>query len=309
MGGGPGFDLGAFCASMDNDGSIVYIGGHFTTTNGGAANLLDSLTYYDPSDNSFNAMGTGLDAAEDVIDILCTHDNRVYIVTEADHVGYVDIGYVGVWNGREWYPLGAEGDGFTIDAAGTFPRCLEENYKNLLFIGGDIDGATGAPLYRGFGSWDRSRFQQWDLLMPTNHVYTIATRFDDIWLGFNNNGSTIASEVTTVENIGRTTTYPILEILGPCYLEWLENQTTGEIVRLDLDILAGERIVIDFRPWNHFIRSTVRSNVIKSILADSDGFSLIPGDNVIAIFCEDTTGDTDISLRWPIIHWSFDDLR
>ncbi len=309
IGAGPGFDDSAFCASMDNDGSIVYIGGVFTTTNGGAANLLDSLTFYDPGDDSFNAMGTGLEAADDVIDILCTHDNRVYAVGEFTHIGFVDVGYVGVWNGMEWYPLGVEDDGFVLDGAGTSVRALHENYKNLLFIGGDIDGATGAPLYRGFGSWNRSRFQQWDLLMPTNHVYTIATRADDIWLGFNNNGSTLASEVFTIDNVGRTTTYPILEILGPCYLEWLENQTTGEIVRLDLDILAGERAVIDFRPWNRFVRSTLRSNVIKSILADSDELHILPGDNVMAIFCEDTSQDTEISLRWPIIHWGFDDLR
>lgn len=254
-------------------------------------------------------MGTGLDAAEYVMDVLCTHDNRVYIVTQADHCGYVDIGYVAVWNGREWYPLGVEGDGFTIVGGGSWPRCLHENYKNLLFIGGDIDGATGSPLYRGFGSWNRSRFQHWDLVMPTYHVYTIATRGDDIWIGFNGDGTSYASEVFTINNIGRTTTYPIIELLGPCYLEWIENQTTGQIIRIDLNILANERVVLDFRPWNRFARSSIRGNVIKSILPDSDELKLLPGNNTIAMFCEGTDQGTEISIRWPIIHWSFDDLR
>jgi hypothetical protein len=254
-------------------------------------------------------MGTGLDAAVLVRDILCTHDNRVYAVGGFTHIGFIDANYIGVWNGREWYPLGVEGDGFTIDGTGSDVRALHENYKNLLFIGGDIDGATDSPLYRGFGSWDRSRFQHWDMVMPTNHVYTIATRGDDIWLGFNNDGISTAAEVFTIENIGRTITYPTLEILGPCYIQWLENQTTGQIVRLNLDILAGERVIFDFKPWNRFVRSTLRGNVIKSIMADSDEIHFLPGDNVLAMYVEDTTGDTEISLRWPIIHWSFDDLR
>lgn len=309
MGGGPGLNNSAVCATMDNDGLIVYIGGLFTTTTGGAANLLDGVTYYDPGDNSFNAMGTGLNAVVTVYDMLCTHDNRVYAVGQFTHIGYVDANYVGVWNGREWYPLGVEGDGFTLEGGGTAVRCLEENYKNLLFIGGDIASATDSALYRGFGSWNRSRFQHWDLVMPTNHVYTIATKNDDIWIGFNDDGSSIAAEVFTVENIGKSTTYPVLEVLGPCYVEWLENQTTGEIVRLDLDILAGERVVIDFHPLNRFARSSIRSNVIKDVLADSDNLRLLPGDNVLAMFCEDTDSNTDISIRWPIVHWGFDDLR
>ncbi len=75
IGAGPGFNGSANCASMDNDGSIVYIGGGFTSISGGAANLLDALTFYTPSDDTFNAMGTGLDAAVNVLDILCTHED------------------------------------------------------------------------------------------------------------------------------------------------------------------------------------------------------------------------------------------
>ena len=104
-------------------------------------------------------MGTGLDAAVNVLDILCTHDNRVYAVGEFTHIGFVDADYIGVWNGREWYPLGVEGDRFTLDGAGSGIRALHDIYKNLLMVGGDIDGATDSPLFRGFGSWDRSRFQ------------------------------------------------------------------------------------------------------------------------------------------------------
>jgi hypothetical protein len=255
-------------------------------------------------------MGTNVDTpGEATYDMLCTHDNRVYAVGEWDHIGYVDVEYIGVWNGREWYPLGVEGDGFTLEGGGTAVRALHENYKNLLFIGGDINGATDADLYRGWGSWNRSRFQHGDMVMPTNHVYTIATRGDDIWIGFNDNGSSTAAEVFTVENTGRTITYPTLEILGPCYIQWLENQTTGQVIRMDLDILAGERVIFDFAPWNRFVRSSHRGNVIKSILADSDEIHLLPGDNVLAMYVESTDGNTEISLRWPIIHWSFDDLR
>ncbi len=310
IGAGPGLNGPVTCASVDKDGIKVYVGGSFSAESGGIPGALKGVAQFDPVD-SFQVMGSGVDAiGETTYDILVAHDNRVYAVGEWDHIGFLDVGHVGVWNGREWYPLGIEGDGFTLDGVGTAVRSIAENYKHLLFFGGAIGSVTDSPLFRGFGSWNRSRFQHWDLKLPFSYnTFTIATRGDDIWLGHNNDGTTTAAEVFTIENIGRTITYPTMEILGPCHIEWLENQTTGQIIRLDLDILAGERVIFDFKPWNRFVRSSHRGNVIKSIMADSDEIHFLPGDNVLALFTEDTTQDTEISLRWPIIHWSFDDLR
>ena len=81
---------------------------------------------------------------------------------------------------------------------------------------------------------------------------------------------------------------------------------------MDLDIQPGENVVFDFAPWNRYVRSSHRGNVIKSIMADSDEFHLLPGENVISIFGEGFDPDestTVSSIRWPIIHWSFDDMR
>jgi hypothetical protein len=296
---------------MDNDGIKVYLGGNFDMEWGDVRDTMKSVCQYDPID-SFQPMGTGVSVrAVPVLDILCAHDNRVYAVGEFTHIGYVDVGYMGIWNGNEWYPPGVEGDGFTLNDFGV--RSLHENYKNLIYIGGDIAGATGSPLSRAISSWNRSRFQHQDIIVPDqDRVYTIASQYDDLWLGFNGTGTGKASEVFTVNNIGKSITYPILEILGPCHIQWLENQTTGQIVRIDLAIREGERVVFDFSPWNRFVRSTFRKHVEKSILPDSDDFELLPGNNRIAIFCEDVdhyTDGTEISMRWPLVHWSFDDLR
>jgi hypothetical protein len=313
MGTGPGLSGACIALSMDQSGENCYCGGTFDDHGGGAGSTFDHVARYDVEDDTFNAMGTGLDADVWVYDMLCAHDNRVYAVGEFTHIGYVDVNYVGVWNGREWYPLGAEGDG--VDQPGGTPRLrsLHEDYKGLIYMGGDFNEATGTPLARAICTWNKSRFQHMDLVVPDqDRVYTINSNHDDLWIGFNASGTGKAAEVFTITNIGKATTFPILEIEGPCYIQWFENQTTGDVVRLDLDIWDAERVVIDFRPWNKTVRSNMRPDIRDAILPDSNDIYLLPGENKLALFCEDVdpyTNGTEISLRWPIVHWSFDDLR
>jgi hypothetical protein len=133
-----------------------------------------------------------------------------------------------------------------------------------------------------------------------------AYKGDDIWIGHYRTGNCDASYVSTVNNIGKATAKPILEVLGPALVEWLENQTTGEIVRIDCDVLAGERVTFDFREGLEKVRSNIKGNLQGTVLPQSDTFELLPGDNRIAIFCEGTNSSTEITLRWQIRHWGFD---
>jgi hypothetical protein len=87
----------------------------------------------------------------------------------------------------------------------------------------------------------------------------------------------------------------------------LENQTTGQRVLFDLDILDGETVLVDLRQGLQRATSDFRGNVIAGVLPGSDLLELLPGDNRIAFMAEDTDTPTEISLRWQVTHWSFDD--
>jgi hypothetical protein len=79
---------------------------------------------------------------------------------------------------------------------------------------------------------------------------------------------------------------------------------------MDLTVQDGETVRIDLREGKQDFVSDFRGNVADGILPDSDltGFKLLPGENTIAFFARDTNSDTEISLRWAIHHWSFDDI-
>src|SRR3990170_3168133 len=85
----------------------------------------------------------------------------------------------------------------------------------------------------------------------------------------------------------------------------LEKQSTGQIIRFNLEIQGGEHVVVDLRQGFQQALSDFQGNVIRGILPDSDEFEVLPGSNTLAFYATGTTGDTEISLRWQPRHWSF----
>ena len=79
---------------------------------------------------------------------------------------------------------------------------------------------------------------------------------------------------------------------------------------MDLNIVNGDRFILDLRQGRQKAVSDLMGNVMDGILPDSDvgDFRLIPGDNRIAFFALEQSGDTEISLKWDVFNWSFDDI-
>jgi len=139
---------------------------------------------------------------------------------------------------------------------------------------------------------------------------SIAIRGEDVYVALGGSGTTTAAEIHDVENNGKASSGPLLDVLGPARLEWLENQETGAQIILDLTVQDGEHVIIDMRPGYVKAVSDARGNVMEGVRPGSNlgDLRLLPGNNRIAFLASGTSGDTEIVLRWRVTHWSFDDL-
>lgn len=312
IGAGPGVDEHCLKCIVDLDGTTIYFVGIFDA--GIAAEDIEGVCSWNGTALQTLAQ-QGIDTDGSTIEVrsmALTKDGRLYIDGEFDHAGFVDVGAITMWNRQEFYPLGQEGDGlfdWANPATQNHSRRVNINYKGLLFIAGDFQQATGAPLARGLAVWNGSRFSHTDIILPTVARGRLMIGIgDDIWVSHANAGNSDASYIHTITNTGRARAYPVLDVTGPCHLMWLENQTTGEVIKFDMELLEDEMVIIDFREGLQKAVSNLRGNVSGDIHPDSTSFSLLPGENIVAFLADGTNGDTEISLRWGVKHWGFDDL-
>jgi hypothetical protein len=310
LGGGPGMNGSCYDVVPDLDGINVFFCGSFTNTFGGAESAIEGVARYNRDTNTFEACGTGVDVVINtswVRRIVMTETGKLYIVGDFTHAGYVDVGHVAMYNRQEWYPLGQKNDGFIGAAAGVVDVDAGPSRKGQLLFVGDFESSTGSDLSRSVTVWDGTRFGHLDLHLPPDEKgVSCCFRGDEIWIGHYRAGTVQSAYVTTVNNTGKANAKPVLEVLGPAIVQWIENQTTGEVIRIDCEVLPGERVTFDFREGLEKVWSTIKGNIQGTVLPQSDSISLIPGENVIAFFAEETDSNTEITLRWQVRHWGFD---
>jgi len=315
-----GLNARTYTVEIDIDGETVYFGGNFTALFGPVGSY-DYVIQYNPGNNTFQDMAVLGGGMDDQVRFLKRDlEGGVYAggrfteagFARAPHGGAQKVAY---WNRKVWYPLGVDDDGL-MGVAGDYAYKCTVSDKGLVYFGGEFTSASNSPLSLNLSTWNKTRFSHLDVRLPVLagspagflSVWCIAIQGDDIYIGFNTAGNAIASEIHTAVNNGKASSWPILDVLGPARLEWLENQDTGAVIKLDLEVQSGEYMFIDFRRGKVRAYSFFRGNVVAGVLADSDvgAFRMLPGDNTIAFLAEDTDQDTEITLRWATRHWSFD---
>ena len=289
---------------MDLNGTTLLFVGAFTQETGAGANTLKRVGIWVPS--TYTQMG--LDGAEARVRHLRMAPNgHVYVDGDFTNIGFNDAEKCAVWNRNDFFPLGDATDGLTGGASGF--GCAVSKKGLVLFVG-DFTGATGikAGFVTGLTSWDGTRFGMLDIRPDTfTSLQAVEFNGDDIWIGGELSGNAEASVIHACTNNGKARAGPILDVLGPCDLIWLENQSTGQIVRMQFEVLTDEEIQIDLRPGHQSAVSSFRGNVIADILPESNRLELLPGDNVIAFFADGAIAQTEHVLHWQDRHWSFDD--
>lgn len=292
---------------IDLDGTTLYIGGDFTNefSVGGPA-LLERICKYTPATDLFAAMAEiGINAI--VRALKMGLDGKLYIGGDFTIAGFWTVNKVAVWNRNEFYPLGSDGDGLT---GGNQVNVIDIDARGQVFFGGDFGGATNDDLAAFVAIWTGTRFAHLDIVVGSE-VVALASKFDKLFLGYLGASVTAIADVQMVENEGKASAHPILDIRGPLTLRYLENQETGKVVRFNLVILAGERVLIDLRPGYLKAVSEWRGNVMYAIMPDSDfgEFGILPGTNQISFLASGGNGSEEASLRWRTTDWSFDDAR
>jgi hypothetical protein len=316
MGFGPGLNMSTGGGrvrgiEMDIDGLTPFIAGFFDRETGGTAGDLEGIATYDPDSNTFDEPGTDGANNSDVREAALAPDGRIYVGGTFTNIGVVDAANVAVYTREDWLPLGQAGDG--VVGVNKIARYVQVDDRGRVYFAGSFHALTGADFARLVGTWNGSSFSHLDieLPLPGNEVGGLLIDGRDIWLGHQSEGTAAqGSFIHTIENRGKTTAGVVLEVFGPARLLWLENQTSGDVIRMDLVVDASETVTLDFRRGKQNFVSNYKGNVGGGIMPDSDlaAFGLLPGSNKIAFFARDTDANTEISLRWGIRHWSFDDV-
>ena len=286
---------------MDKDGTTVFLCGAFTQETGAAADSLKRVAIWNGS--TFANMGE--EGAEARVRYLTLAPNgNVYAAGDFDNIGKTDADLVAVWNRTAWFPLGKAGDGLT----GTFGTWVDVDEKGVVLYGGDFTEATGvrSGSIKGIATWNGTRFSFLDIYLDTfADVKATVWNGEDIWIGGDFSGNAEIATIHTCTNNGKARNGPVLEVKGEMDLMWLENQTTGQIVRMQFEIAPGETLLLDLRRGMRRAISDWRGNLIGDLLPDSDELDLLPGENEIAFFARNWDGES--VLRWRTSQWSFDD--
>lgn len=289
--------------AISPDGTLLYAGGAFTDENGNPGSGLTRVASYNIQTGLWDNMGNGFSST--VREITISPTGQIYAAGEFTLSGTETINYIGQWNGAAWVPLGAGMNGTVnsmdvapngdLVAVGAFTQAGGVNVKKIALWNGstwvnlDLDigvGNTGTEIYSV-------------TFLPNGDLFIGGTQFSASVY------PTLYSGLNTVENVGSTSVSPRLYLLGPGTLRWLENQTNQKRVFLNLAVLSGEEVFIDFATAS--IQSSVRGNLSFAILQGSDfrSFTLLPGPNKISAFMEDDISAT-LQMSYTPNHWGAD---
>jgi hypothetical protein len=81
----------------------------------------------------------------------------------------------------------------------------------------------------------------------------------------------------TITNLGITTGYPIITIVGTCSNLVVTNQTTGENMSINISLGPSDTLIIDNTPSN---RGIYLNGVQRMDLKNGSWLSCLPGDNI-----------------------------
>jgi hypothetical protein len=274
-----------FCLAFHN--GTLYAGGSFTAIDAVSANR---IAQYDVATDTWTAMAAA--ATNNTVRAVAVAENGdVYITGSFTTPGT----RIARFNGTDWVDLG---DG--LDDAG---RALAIS-SNRVIAGGAFDKG-GSDLADAAAEWNGSIWSHLGIDLPGT-VTVGATVFDgdDLYLGFNTFGTGTYPGSTTVTPAGTAKVYPVITISRSggtsATLQYVSNVSTGKTLLFDYDLLDGETLVIDLRPGQRSMTSSVWGERWK-ILPNSDTaeFYLLPAANTITFYAS-TVGAPTITafVRW-----------
>jgi hypothetical protein len=275
---------------------IMYAAGDFTLA-GGVANTVRVAKW--TSAGAWEPLSTG---ANVVVRSSVYSNGSLYIGGDFTTVGGLSISYCARWNGAAW------------DALDTL---TDPVYSMAADSNGNIYVGSGNPYTQGLPVvfWNGYSFANLDVVVPRDIVLTIIYAIfidrDQVYIGYDDDGSATAPLIASVTNTGSAPAAPKITFTGPGIVYQVKNTTSGKSVFFDLTLLAGETAVLDLNPDNPTFTSTFRGNLLSTILAGSNmDLSLLPGANNLSIFIAGTTtAATTVTVTYREQYASLDGTR
>jgi hypothetical protein len=158
----------------------------------------------------------------------------------------------------------------------------------------------------GAGTWVNS-----DIVLPSSTVYALALDLNgDLWLGNDSNGTATVGTLTSVTGVGMgggLLSYPRVYVRGPGLLRYLENQTTGHRIYLNLWVASGELVILDLRRGYKVVQNTRGESKLYYLLGGDLGrFGMRSGTNRVVALMTSTTANSLVRLADPALGLSVD---
>lgn len=293
--------VNAICKGKD--GNTIYVGGQYTASNGGSVTY-NNISSVNTTTNLFSQMGYGVNGGVRAITVGI--DGTIYIAgtfTAQGSPGTTSLLRVAKWIGGQWAPVGNGFDlqvfGLSYGKNGEIYACGDFSYSGSKYLNhfAKLVGNTWVPL----------EFYSGQSGFATRSYAIYSDGSDDIYIGQHMAAPNIINipKLNSVNNIGTASSYPIMYVKGPGTLRYVSNIKTGQEIFLNMSILSGEEIFIDFAKGT--ITSTVRGSLLYNIYEGSEirAVNLLPGYNQFAVLITNDVGAI-AQLRWQTQHWSAD---
>lgn len=286
----------------------LYVGGSFTNLNADANQ--DNIALYSIEDDSWSALGTGLNGAIEWDGLTIGLNGLLYAIGDFTTAGGVTANHAAVWNGTAWTAMGS---GLTGQAGIGNAITLADG---SIVMGGLFSAANGITFPDAIARWNGSTFVPLDIdlpLVPGSSVRALGSAVDGRFaVGYNDSGSSTAAATTTITNTGTARTYPTLTIEGPdsgtSRIWQCVNVTTGRAIYFNYTINAGETARLVFEPDKLSFTSDFQGNIAGTIIGGSNeaDFFLQPGANIISFFSASST--VTATMYWRPQYVSLDDV-
>lgn len=223
-------------------------------------------------------------------------------------IGGVAANRIARYNGSTWQPLGSG-----MAAGGVYWVVQDPTNGNVIASGNNWGTVGGIQPPDSIAIWTGSAWLPFSANPPNtathaNDFYgvsvtddgTLVLSWQDPIAGAAFGTTLNAESVTTVTNAGSANAYPVVKLVitASCSLYSLVNLTTGQALRFNGTLLAGETVTIDLRPNQKTVRSSFREliGLLLSASALSD-WALAPGANRIALYCSDASATAYLYWR------------
>lgn len=115
--------------------------------------------------------------------------------------------------------------------------------------------------------------------------------------------STVLGAVT-IENEGDAAAWPVITITGPGQVPTVRNRDTGEAIGVNIELEAGEQIIIDTRPGVKTVTDPSGTNLFSLITPNSSLWSLPPGFTQVQVEMTGASSASSVVITWTPRYWT-----